>query len=228
MSILWIIIAIALLLFFIWQLMQPKQGAKASNAPSPTPPGALLSGEAQEEANMVATVSPEKAPPPATPKNVLDLSSAANRRLQAEVEAFLYKGKKMMAIQRLRDFKHWELQAAKDYVEAIEDEQTLSKARNRMSDEASSARRQAVIRLLAENQRVNAVKLVREETNWRLDQAEEYVDAMQGALNILQAEVNHFLYTHQKAAAIRRVSTVTGWDLSKSIDYVEHLQKNLS
>ncbi|MBT9315075.1 hypothetical protein [Leptothoe spongobia] len=187
MSILWIIIAIALLLCFIWQLMQPKQGAKASNAPSPTPPDALPSGEAHEESNAVAAVFPEKAPSPSPPQN--DPSPAPNQYLEAE---------------------------------------TPPMPRTQVSYEATPALRQAVIRLLAEHQKATAVKLVREETHWRLHQAKEYVDALQGALHILQAEVNHFLDIHQKSAAITRVSTVTGWDLSKSMDYVEHLQRNLS
>lgn len=191
-----IIIAIALFLIFIWLLMQPKQGMKASNAPRPTIPDdlpdGLPSGEEQpirasvEDRVVSAPVEDRVVSAPRNPdidsvfQNEAEVtSSAPSLSLETEVRQFLNAGQKIAAIKRVRELKHWGLKESKDYVESLERNDTPLMPVPQITSEPTPELRQEVQRLLAAHQKVSAVKLVREQTHWHLREAKDYVDAVQ-------------------------------------------------
>jgi ribosomal protein L7/L12 len=95
--------------------------------------------------------------------------------------------------------------------------------------------------LLAQGQKIEAIKGVRELTGLGLKEAKDYVDALQrgGALPVLPAtaaseavtasapqleqEARMLLAQGQKIEAIKRVRELTGWGLKEAKDYVERL-----
>lgn len=95
--------------------------------------------------------------------------------------------------------------------------------------------------LLAQGQKIEAIKRVRELTGLGLKEAKDYVDALQrgGALPALPAttvsdvptagtsqleqDARALLARGQKIDAIKRVRELTGWGLKEARDYVERL-----
>ncbi|MGB7413001.1 MAG: hypothetical protein WA902_02235 [Thermosynechococcaceae cyanobacterium] len=92
--------------------------------------------------------------------------------------------------------------------------------------------------LLASNQKIAAIKRVRQETGWGLKQAKDYIDflslpnsstrvfyprASLPHLSELEPELRQLMADGKKIAAIRRLREQTGWGLKRSKDYLESL-----
>jgi ribosomal protein L7/L12 len=96
--------------------------------------------------------------------------------------------------------------------------------------------------LLAQGQQIEAIKLVRQKTNWGLKEARDYVNQLarqqpsglspgtvQSPLPLptsVQLKVQQLLANGQKIAAIKLVRQSTGWSLSAAKDYVEQLSRS--
>ena len=101
MTILWIIIAIALLFVIFWLLTQPKQGTRASNAPRSTPPEGLPSGE---NSAVSSKAHPNDYPLQAERASSSEIKSQPNTNqstpppsLEAEIQQLLNAGQKIVA-----------------------------------------------------------------------------------------------------------------------------------
>ena len=94
----------------------------------------------------------------------------------------------------------------------------------------------AVQQLIAQNQKIAAIKLIREHTGWSLAEAKKYVDqsvssvaaqAQAAAPHALTPEVisaaRQLMAEKQKIAAIKLIKRHTGWDLKQAKAYVETL-----
>ncbi|MEM7028162.1 MAG: ribosomal protein L7/L12 [Chloroflexota bacterium] len=95
---------------------------------------------------------------------------------------------------------------------------------------------QEVRRLLSAWRKVDAVKQVRDATNWNLREAKDYVDAIEAgktppipekpitaAPEIVAVEVRDLIAQGRKIEAIKKVRTLTGWGLKEAKDFVDAL-----
>lgn len=99
-----------------------------------------------------------------------------------------------------------------------------------------------VARLLAQNQKLQAIKLVRDRSGSGLREAKEYVEQIersglpfdQGSPPVtapvvpseaLAHQVRDLLVKNQKIVAIKLVRETTGWGLRESKDYVEQIER---
>ena len=92
--------------------------------------------------------------------------------------------------------------------------------------------------LLAQGRKIEAVKRVREVTNWGLKASKDFVDALQdnsyaspaictsqpaGITAEVLVEVRAYLQQGRKIEAIKRVRGATGWGLKEAKDYIDNL-----
>ncbi len=95
--------------------------------------------------------------------------------------------------------------------------------------------------LVAQGQKIEAIKHVRQMTGWGLKEAKNYVDALQSGspppmlpnpralaptqpdLAQGEPELRALLAQGQKIEAIKRVRQMTGWGLNEAKDYVDRL-----
>lgn len=269
MTISWIIIAIALLLFFLWLAIQPKQGARANNAPNPIQRDALPSGKSyrprspkaervtheegiQPDSSVSPTdfhaQAPEAWPPLPSERSHSDTrdrsdgsesgSPLTSQSLEDEVQQLLRIGHKINAIQRVRVVKQWGLKEAKDYVEALEQPQFAPMSSPQTASEPTPELEQEVRRLLANHQKISAVKLVRDTTRWQLRDAKHYVDALQeqNFQSMKQAlldafpgeifqEIQALVATNQSVEAVQRIQNATGCDISQAVEYIAQIRR---
>ncbi len=168
----------------------------------------------------------------------------------AEIYQLLAAGQKITAVKRVREVKNWGLKESKQYVDTLERQQT-SPSPMATSPEIQADRllnapaphlkatpeiKQAVHRLLAEHQKLAAVKLVRQEMGWHLWEAKKYVDniqekeyqpAIRAALENLapeiKQEVRQLVASMYKGMAVKRLQDATGCSLVEAVDYIEKL-----
>lgn len=95
--------------------------------------------------------------------------------------------------------------------------------------------------LLSQGQHIEAIKLVRQQTNWGLKEARDYVNQLSHnqAFDLsagtaqspsplptnVQIKVQELLSNGQKMSAIKLVRQSTGWSLSAAKAYVEQLSR---
>lgn len=92
----------------------------------------------------------------------------------------LSQGKKIEAVKHVREATRWGLREAKVYVEALESGAELPEfSQSTIGQEPPVDLREAVRDLLNQRRKIEAVKLVREHTNWGLKEAKDYVDAIE-------------------------------------------------
>ncbi|MBN1887567.1 MAG: ribosomal protein L7/L12 [Thermoflexales bacterium] len=119
----------------------------------------------------------------------------------------------------------------------------VSRAQQMLSSAAFPSDVLAQVRELAgRGNKIEAIKLVRQYTNWGLKESKEYVEALQagasmvyvhtdmsthpaGGLSLVeQDQVRELAARGEKIEAIKLVRQSTGWGLKESKDYVESLQ----
>lgn len=104
--------------------------------------------------------------------------------LDHHVRKLAAEGNKIEAIKAVRDHTGLGLKEAKDYVEAIPHVAPLANfghgasAAQDLKDEATM--REAAWQLVAQGQKIEAIKLIRENTGWDLKRSKEYADALEG------------------------------------------------
>lgn len=91
---------------------------------------------------------------------------------------------------------------------------------------------QEAILLIANNQKILAVKLIVDHTRCGLKEAKDYIDSLQGGfrrptvnLNDLDAQLLAILSQGNKLSAIKHYKDATGSGLAESKDYVEKLMQ---
>ena len=78
--------------------------------------------------------------------------------------------RKLEAIKLVREHSGWDLQRAKAYVEQRQDRRSASS----LDPEVMAAAQQ----LMAEHQKIAAIKLIRNHTGWGLKEAKDYVEGL--------------------------------------------------
>ncbi|HEY9827408.1 MAG TPA: ribosomal protein L7/L12 [Stenomitos sp.] len=99
-----------------------------------------------------------------------------------EMEALVRQGKKIEAIKQVRQFTGLGLKEARDFIEDLE--QNPNAALSPQPSRAISPEvAQEVEALIANNQLITAVKVIRSHTGWGLKEAKEYLDRIQSQSN---------------------------------------------
>jgi ribosomal protein L7/L12 len=121
------------------------------------------------------------APPPAQPLPPSAAPLAPSGDLAMEVRQWLAQNSKIEVIKRVRQRTNLGLKEAKDYVEAVEAGQspTIPASATPPAPSAAGDLNGQILALLAKNQKIQAIKLVREQTGWGLKEAKDYVDALE-------------------------------------------------
>jgi ribosomal protein L7/L12 len=120
-----------------------------------------------------------KAPPPSTMPTTATLAP-----LDHHVRKLVAEGNKIEAIKAVREHTGLGLKEAKDYVEAIPNVVPLANfghgdpVAQELKDEATV--RAAAWQLVAKGQKIEAIKLIRENTGWDLKRSKDYADALEG------------------------------------------------
>lgn len=134
----------------------------------------VVGGDQKPIASRSVTAPPSSAQPVTTTLSPLDHHV---RKLAAE-------GNKIEAIKAVREHTGLGLKEAKDYVEAIPGVVPLANFGHAapgdqgLKDEAMV--REAAWQLVAKGQKIEAIKLIRENTGWDLKRSKEYADALEG------------------------------------------------
>ena len=132
----------------------------------------LLSGKSGDTTKVMGAYTPEQKPAAVAPHDT--------GMLTGEVKALLAQGKKIEAIKLAREKTGFPLEAAKDMVEAIE----KGGASAQVSFSFTSTIRQAkelndqVQHLVAQGNKIDAIKLIRERTGLGLKEAKDLVDRL--------------------------------------------------
>ena len=112
--------------------------------------------------------------PTSTPSSQPDASG------EAEVRALLAQGNKIAAIKRVRELTSMGLKEAKDYVEALPPGGAMPPLPAARQDMPIDATTDAELRaLLAQGNKIAAIKRVRELTGVGLKEAKDYVEALE-------------------------------------------------
>jgi len=91
--------------------------------------------------------------------------------------------------------------------------------------------------MLAQNQPIEAIKWVRQQTGWGLKRSKDYVDEVARAtrpashvddMASLEQEARTLIQRGSSIQAIKRVREVTGWGLGECKDYVDQLSSSAS
>lgn len=90
--------------------------------------------------------------------------------LDQDLRHLILQGRKLEAIQLVREQSGWSLQQAKAYVEQRQDRRSASS----LDPDIIAAAQQ----LMAERQKIAAIKLIRKHTGWGLKEAKEYVEGL--------------------------------------------------
>lgn len=112
-------------------------------------------------------------------------TTSALSPLDLHVRKLVAEGNKIEAIKAVREHTGLGLKEAKDYVEAIPHVAPLANVGgagpvdHALQDEATM--REAAHRLVAQGQKIEAIKLIRESTGWDLKRSKDYADALDGA-----------------------------------------------
>ena len=97
--------------------------------------------------------------------------------IEQEIQNLVDQGRKVEAVKRVRELTDWGLKEAKDYVDS------LARSTSPSMDSAVGVSRETlefeVRELLARDRKIDAIKKVRELTNWGLKEAKDFVDSME-------------------------------------------------
>lgn len=100
--------------------------------------------------------------------------------LEQEVQQLLSQNRKIEAIKRVREETGYGLKQAKDYVERLQQGYRVELSQGGYGAEATVSPEivAAARQLMAEKQKIAAIKLVRDQTGWGLKEAKEYVERL--------------------------------------------------
>jgi len=175
------------------------------------------------------------APPNVLPRPIADPDLV-------EITALLARGNKIAAIKRVRELTGLGLKEAKHYVEqlpfaALRDLPAPVAQQHSSADVPEYALAE-VSALLAQGDKIEAIKRVRELTGLGLKEAKDYVEAMPAAGSLRAqppvvtpaasnrsdlGEVYALAHQGNKIAAIKRYRELTGAGLKEAKDYVDRL-----
>ncbi|MEM9484414.1 MAG: ribosomal protein L7/L12 [Cyanobacteria bacterium P01_F01_bin.116] len=230
-----IYVAIALfILIILWLALQPKQGTRAANAPDPADithqlPKPQSPPDKKSSLVQVPYEQPEPKPHQHQAKSISDPD------IQVELKSLMQRSQTIEALRLVRTTTGWGLKRAKDYLYALE--------RPEIESVEELDTKERITMLMQQNQKVQAIKLVRSATGWGLKESKEYVEqfpnlgplpnpkpnapsaATVEAFDIDRHDINVriqlLMEQHQKIRAIKLVRTVTQWGLKEAKDYVE-------
>jgi len=177
-----------------------------------------------------------------------------------DVRVLMEAGREIDAVKRVREVTHWGLKEAKDYVESLgvpvgsafysSDVPYGNASRPPMAQANIPAEVLGRVQdLLARRQKIEAIKVVREVTNWGLKETKDYVDSMEASGGLapysdsvsygstprvptsqteipadVMRKVQDLLARRQKIEAIKVVREVTNWGLKEAKDFVDGLE----
>lgn len=95
-----------------------------------------------------------------------------------KIEALVRQGKKIEAIKQVRQFTGLGLKECRDFIEDLEQNPNAALL-PQPSSEISPELAKELETLMANNQLINAVQLIRDRTGWGLKEAKEYLDQIQ-------------------------------------------------
>jgi ribosomal protein L7/L12 len=157
---------------------------------------------------------------------------------KAEVAELLARGKKIEAIKLVREQTGLGLKEAKDFVETLEAGQ-LPAVSMPATVPPPADPMHAASALLATGNKIEAIRLVREQTGLGLKEAKDYVEALEAGqiptvpvpptapqpLANMDAAARLLLAQDKKIEAIKLVREQTGVGLKEAKDYVEALER---
>ncbi len=120
--------------------------------------------------------------PPSSPPAPLD--PGLPDEFEREVRVLLAQGQKIEAIKYVREATNWGLKAAKDFVDAVQDnpygasDETFSAVRTSRSASLPAEVLVEVRAFVRQGRTIEAIKRVREATDWGLKEAKDYVDTL--------------------------------------------------
>lgn len=118
-------------------------------------------------------------PPSSFPTTIAN-DSASYLAGDSELQRFLAQGQKIEAIKWVRELTDMSLQEAKDYVEALAYGEPLPAPSSTPVKSASSVEvEQEARRLLADRNKIEAIKRVRELTHMSLQEAKDFVESLE-------------------------------------------------
>lgn len=176
---------------------------------------------------------------PSLPSNIAN-DRASYLVGDSELQRFLAQGQKIQAIKRVRELTQMSLQEAKDYVEALAHRESLpAPSFAPITDALPAEVEQEARRLLADRNKIEAIKRVRELTAMSLKEAKDYVEALaygeplpdpsstpvKSASSIeVEQEARRVLADKNKIEAIKRVRELTHMSLKEVKEFVESLE----
>ncbi|NJM64974.1 MAG: hypothetical protein HC851_04545 [Acaryochloris sp. RU_4_1] len=169
-------IAIAFIVLVLWLAFQPKQGDRAANSPervSPAYPPQDSPHRPQDDPNfrdILAT--PNTAHDPLRSSTPITISADLNQ----QVRQLVTQGRTITAIKLLRQ-QGLGLAEAKRYIDDliwIDPPTNTSEPQYQLEIEAQ------VRRLIGQDQRIQAIKYVRQELGYGLKEAKDYVESLDG------------------------------------------------
>ncbi len=105
---------------------------------------------------------------------------APRGKLDGEIRQLLTQGQKIEAIKRVRQVTGWDLTKAKHYVEALSNASPLEPPRQNRPVSLDNKQLHLIVRqLLAQGQKIEAIKRVRQQTGLGLKEAKDYVDQLE-------------------------------------------------
>jgi ribosomal protein L7/L12 len=146
------------------------------------------------------------------------------RELEAQARALLAQGQKIEAIKQVRTATGWGLKEAKDYVDALGYAALPALG---AADEA--AMEQAARALIQQGRPIEAIRRVRELTNWGLRESKDYVDGLirDDPVNwaSLALRARDLLAQDMQDEAVEWVMAQAGMDVQEARDYVDLLSR---
>jgi ribosomal protein L7/L12 len=144
--------------------------------------------------------------------------------LEAQVRALLAQGHKVEAIKQVRKETGWGLREAKDYVDAL-----AYAALPALGAADEAAMEQAARALIQQGRPIEAIRRVRELTNWGLRESKDYVDGLirDDPVNwaSLASRARDLLAQDMQDEAVEWVMAQAEMDVQEARDYVNLLSR---
>lgn len=99
--------------------------------------------------------------------------------IEEEIRALIAQGKRVQAVKKAMELKQVGLKEAKDYVDSLAGFGPPDTASAGVSRETLEFE---IRELLARGRKIDAIKKVRQLTNWGLREAKDFVDSVEGSL----------------------------------------------